>query len=417
MRIIEKLLLGITLGVVTVSTSNAQWARTNFPDGLQSSLLGAEGDIIYAAVSAGGEGGVERSLDGGDTWTNIGGGLPVGFGENNRWFLNGGDPGVYASSDSGKTWIFCYGFENAGYPGAFASYGTNIIVGTQNGVYLLADSNIVRSSEATRLDPSMTAVIKALAWNGSELIAGGYPGIFISLDSGKNWAQSDNGLTESNIYSLAVLGSNILAATDSGIFLSKNNGASWLPSNTGLKDTDRSLLIMTLGVSGPLIFAGSSPRGQGINTELGGIYLSRDSGITWSPIDSGISDRTQYFTVPSVALTEEYLFISTDIGVWRRPLSDFNVNSAVSLTSAVSPSLTVFPNPTTGPLTLTGESGTVTIENSLGESVLRQPTTPQPPPWKGGGVSLDISALPAGMYFVHVTEKDGSAMTQKIVKE
>lgn len=61
--------------------------------------------------------------------------------------------------------------------------------------------------------------------------------------------------------------------------------------------------------------------------------------------------------------------------------------------------LRVFPNPAAESITVEGASGRVTISDPLGRSY-SLPTTPQPPPWKDGGVTIDISLLPSGVYFV-----------------
>ena len=69
------------------------------------------------------------------------------------------------------------------------------------------------------------------------------------------------------------------------------------------------------------------------------------------------------------------------------------------------------PNPTSGQVTITGKDlKTAEVFNTLGQRVATA---------KGEGerMTMDISALPAGVYFVNVTDKDGRKCVRKVVKE
>ena len=72
---------------------------------------------------------------------------------------------------------------------------------------------------------------------------------------------------------------------------------------------------------------------------------------------------------------------------------------------------TVYPNPTTGLVTITGQDlKQAEVFNTLGQCVATA---------KGEGeqMTMDISALPASIYFVNVTDKDGRKSVKKVVKE
>jgi hypothetical protein len=70
----------------------------------------------------------------------------------------------------------------------------------------------------------------------------------------------------------------------------------------------------------------------------------------------------------------------------------------------------IFPNPAGEEITVQ-LSGNVQPEiemfDALGRSVLAPPTTPQPPPIPlrsiGGGVRIDVSNMPSGIYFIRVS--------------
>ena len=75
----------------------------------------------------------------------------------------------------------------------------------------------------------------------------------------------------------------------------------------------------------------------------------------------------------------------------------------------VSPSL--HPNPTTGLVVLTGEDlRQAEVVNMLGQKMLCVQG-------KGKELQIDMTALPAGIYFVAVTDKEGRKCVRKVVKE
>ena len=71
----------------------------------------------------------------------------------------------------------------------------------------------------------------------------------------------------------------------------------------------------------------------------------------------------------------------------------------------------LYPNPTTGLVTITGKDiKQAEVFNTFGQRVATA---------QGGDerITVDISALPAGVYFVNVTDKDGRKCVRKVVKE
>lgn len=72
---------------------------------------------------------------------------------------------------------------------------------------------------------------------------------------------------------------------------------------------------------------------------------------------------------------------------------------------------TVYPNPTTGLVTINGKDlKQAEVLNTLGQHVATITG-------EGETLQVDISGLPAGVYFVNVTDKDGRKCVRKVVKE
>ncbi|MCX6231388.1 MAG: T9SS type A sorting domain-containing protein [Bacteroidetes bacterium] len=74
---------------------------------------------------------------------------------------------------------------------------------------------------------------------------------------------------------MAASGTNIYAGSHNGVFLSNNSGSTWTKVNIGSSNTT----VGSLAISGSNIFAG---------TDSSGIFLSTNNGITWTAINTGI---------------------------------------------------------------------------------------------------------------------------------
>jgi hypothetical protein len=71
----------------------------------------------------------------------------------------------------------------------------------------------------------------------------------------------------------------------------------------------------------------------------------------------------------------------------------------------------IYPNPTTGMVTIMGKDlKQAEVFNALGQQVATAKS-------EGERMTVDISALPAGVYFVNVTDGEGRECVKKVVKE
>ena len=72
---------------------------------------------------------------------------------------------------------------------------------------------------------------------------------------------------------------------------------------------------------------------------------------------------------------------------------------------------TVHPNPTTGMVTVTGENlKQAEVFNMLGQQVFSIKG-------EGNELQIDMTALPAGVYFVNVTDEEGRRCVRKVIRE
>jgi len=232
---------------------------------------------------------------------------------------------VCSPQSSDAEWIPTNG-PSGGTVNALVVSGSNLLAGTESGrVYLSPDDG----TTWTQLKPS-GASVTSLAVSGSNLFAGTwFGGVFVSTNGGA-WTPTNSGL-DTYVLSLAASGTTLLAGTTtgvyrktssdptwthtlitghvpallqsgtflfagvdgSGVFLSADGGVSWTPMNSGLTN----LHVLALTVSGANLIAGT----------LGGAFVSPDNGASWTAASQGLTN----YSFTSLAVSGPNVFAGT----------------------------------------------------------------------------------------------------------
>lgn len=114
-------------------------------------------------------------------------------------------------------------------------------------------------------------------------------GVFKSQDSGKTWTQINDGLGGLSIYSLASSGGTLFAGGYSGLYRSVNGGTSWSYSNLYQDICDIAVDPLTPATLYVGFCSGN------------GVYKSTDLGLTWNPANTGLP----YASILSVKIDPE----------------------------------------------------------------------------------------------------------------
>lgn len=203
-----------------------QWEAIN--NGLTNLDVGAvavtDNGTLFASTVLGG---VFRSTDKGDTWTEVfNNGLDNPFVPSllveGSSIYSGTDAGVYESTDNGDTWTVM-GVEGLDDPHieSLTSTGDGILVaGTDRGLYVTDDNGMTwaGSSNPTLAEEVVRSV---LSFNRFAIFAGTHEhGIFRSEDEGLTWEQMNTGLTNLDIHGLSISEEGVVyAGTEgSGVF-------------------------------------------------------------------------------------------------------------------------------------------------------------------------------------------------------
>ncbi len=190
--------------------------------------------------------------------------------------------------------------------------GTNILAGTSAGVFLSGDEGQTWVIESDGLPDTP---IYSVLISSSSFFAGTYGnGVYRSVNGGSNWMPASNGLTNPVIRSLAKCGTRLLAGSDAGLFISTDNAENWIHHPAlGLSK------VYAFTMMGSTVFAATNGTG---------VHYSPDSGITWHPMNNGLTN----LNVLSLAADGDVLFAGLDGGgIFRHTGSEWHdVNNGIS---------------------------------------------------------------------------------------
>lgn len=321
-------------GIFRSMDNGNTWTNVNnndlFNTTIQALAINSSGDIFAGTMS-----GIYRSINNGDSWTKI-------FDSNTHSIAIDSASGniyagtligtyggrIYRSTDDGHIWIEVNsGLEDIPTGSSVEALAINpagdIFAGIYHkdggsGVFFSPDSGDnwieVNNDSLTNLK------IRTLAINSiGDIFAGTYGGgVFRSEDNGGSWTEVNNGFTYLYIYDLAINSNDIIAGTSSGIFHSENKGDSWTEYNeTGL--TTKNIRAIAFNSSGN-VFAG---------TVYCGIFCSEDIDSSWTKVNDGLT-ASQVWAI-AVNSSDQIFSGVYGIGVFR---SDDDGGSWLELNNA-----------------------------------------------------------------------------------
>ncbi len=307
------------------TAANPQWVQTNWLANNSFFNLFSSQDRAFARTWDALNGGrVFLTADDGTTWTQISSADSdidiLSMVMSNGNILAGTWNGFYLSTSGGATWsaVSPTGIPVDAAIRSIAAMDTTLFAATAGHIYRSSNSGStwVEASSGIPANATVTSMVA----NGNVILAGSdSAGVFVTTNSGTSWTAVNSGLTDMHVSQLAAVGTRLFAATLNGVFVSGNNGTSWAADSSGIRNVNCFL------VASPQLFAG---------TDDSGVYLSLDSGATWTSFNSGLPDGTRVW---SLAANSDSIFAGTDSGVWRTP-STTTPNAAPTVATAAAAS-------------------------------------------------------------------------------
>jgi photosystem II stability/assembly factor-like uncharacterized protein len=279
--------------------SGLSWTRGRGINAAHVSDIAASPKVPGLVLAATDADAMQRSTDGGMTWSSARTGLPsaqvfaVAFDTKTPSiaFATTNADGTFRSTDSGKTWTKLGG----GAPNLATLLQSDrlkpgrVYAGYSSQMYISKDSGGTWNPLPTAGLGSffyVRSIIPDPAAPGAIYATGDY-GIYHLADGASSWTPSMNGLGDTTgIADIAVDPTSKqrwLAATEGGgVYRSTDGGHTWHPATNGIPES-----FLNDVVFDPLV-----PNRAYVSAE-GGVYRTNDGGATWAPLTGGLA-------VPSV---------------------------------------------------------------------------------------------------------------------
>lgn len=304
-----------------IESDKIGWTQTNGPYGGTITALHAtpEGTLFAGA----GEGGIFRSVDGGETWVNVSKGLRryqdstfyilpgvSVFTQKKNTLYAGTNGDLFYSTDTGDSWQQLTHFQRDWGISGVAIIGDTIYIGRpeQESVFFLNDNgksweqidNGLTDRDGPRLFASGTTLFAQMRRHVFRLKAGEKS--WTRLVAEDPWKKAP---TKSDITAFAVSGATIYAATaDGNLFRSTNMGSWWKSiKHEAMHDFDGVLAVL-----GNTVFYIAS------NSVNGQVFRSTDAGNSWRMFNTNLANQ---YVFSVAVLSDMTLYVGTSDGVFR----------------------------------------------------------------------------------------------------
>jgi len=298
----------IILVLLISGSLQAQWVRTNGPNGGHVAEFGISGNSIFTGTIDG----IFKSTDAGVNWIRVSDLGAFTICVNGTTIFAGGSEILVRSTDDGNSWVDITGNIAVNHITSQLYVHNGILFVGTSGAGVYKSTNKGNSFQAVNNGFGAFAFISSFASSGNLLFTGlvgngGTVGVYVTDNEGESWTQVVNGLPVNRMSTqcLTVSGTDVYAGvSDQGVYKSTNSGGSWFAVNTGLP------LVVGGGVNvieakGGIIYAGRGGEGA---------WKSTNNGNSWNNISNGLPIQTSPL---SFFITNTYVLIGSQYAVYK----------------------------------------------------------------------------------------------------
>jgi hypothetical protein len=178
--------------------------------------------------------------------------------------------------------------------------GDNLFAGTQGNLFLSPNSGESWDLDTTgfNIPPNTWYGINTLFEMNNYIFAAQASNVYRSTNNGNSWTMVST-LNSFSSLRFASIGNNLFAGIwgGAGVYVSSDSGLSWTAAGSGITSN----YVNTLVANGSNLFAGSN-----------GIFLSTDNGLSWTPVNTGLTN----LNVLSLAVNGDNVYAATQGGVF-----------------------------------------------------------------------------------------------------
>lgn len=394
-------LFALTLAAFLAAINcNAQWTQSALPVTNQITDILTYGNVWYVATANNGIQSTQNFTD----WTSSSSGIGTSDIRRIVTSIEGASivlyastaNGIYRSTMLGYNWTAVSNGLTSLNTGAFFSDGTILLVSTADGVF--RSENFGQNWSAVSIGAS-NQTVRCFLKNGTDILAGlANTGSYLyrSTDNGLTWLPYGSGMYEVNL--LAKLGDELFAASGTLMYHSTDNGLTWSPASSGLVP---GMNIMDMTTLGNYLYVAT----------LAGGYVQHTDSSSFRMITAGMPQGGYMINTVGVS-SDNVVFGVIANGLWYADSGVITSTGSSELTD-----IRLYPNPVNDKcsLSVAGWQGKVIVAgvwDIYGRKVMDAFSGVFP----AGGIGIDVSSLPGGIYFLRISDGD-SLLIKKFIKQ
>lgn len=318
--------LAVCSVIISIITT-ANWTPYNVGNSGHRSMTTFNGAYFLATSNVG----IQKSTNGGSTWSLANTGLPVSGGQvkvqsvgrNATTLFCGTESGIYRSTDNGASWMLSQNgipavSSSTLYVNKIYTFGdvtfviyTGTVGQTSGGVFRTVDNGVSWLQAFNGLQTNMT--VYNIAEAAGVLYASTSTSLMQSTNMGQSWSQV--GDVNYAVYAVEATPGHLVTLTTFGMRYSTNNGATW-SSNTNYP-------VASPAAGSELISYDS--KFYAITRSGGtGCYRTMDGGVTWEAFNTGLSPQNTFGQEEFHASGDD-LFIICSQDIYSTPGSTVNI--------------------------------------------------------------------------------------------
>jgi hypothetical protein len=221
--------------------------------------------------------------------------------------------------------------------------------------------------------------------------------MYYSTNGGQSFVSVDSNMIFKDIREILVKDSYVFVGTKlGGIYRAPGDCSVWQQCNSGLPPYP---IVTSMAVYQQYLFAGI----YDVQNTSGKIFVSADNGNQWEELGLGLPNHSW----EAMLVYGNDLYAGSGLGVWKFPL-----NSMTREEFEIGARCRIYPNPGYGVINVESDADVVSAEvvNMMGEVLLAEDV-----PSSTQNLTLNLSGLSSGIYFIRVQTNHGCCMEKLIV--
>ena len=424
----KKKLLLLTLTVIFAFTyTKAQFVSVTDCDanGVDHSIFFINPDTGFVGGEANGKGIIQKTIDGGNTWTNVYTSTTnlewvyaIYFANANTGIAVGENGTILRTIDGGTNWsrqtISNVIFNSVHFPTSTVGYITG--QGTpQAPIYKTIDGGMNWTAQVSHADSTLVSIFFVNADTG---YAVGRYDILKTINGGNTWTRSTNNyLTNGKIYctdanTCYVSSYSSFAAP---IIKTIDGGATWNPLSLPITSAPYGYATTSVYFTNALTgYATGVKFDTTTFTGIGTIFKTTDAGQTWFNINTPANNSTLQNTfLTSIHFVNSQIgYAQGGVGKVLKTTNAGGVTTGIAKGDEKAIETNIYPNPFSTQLTFQlaiNNQTTISLYNFLGQQLLQQKFI--------NSTIINTEQFPSGIYFYELRNSEAIIKTGKLVKQ